>query len=192
MHRKPVRRLLAWLVDLATITVWVAITAAIGVPLFLATGVRTADPIVANLIGAAVMVIPVTLALSWLDSGSRRGSVGKRTLRISVVDRTTGLRVPFRRALLRTTLKVAVPWLIGHAAVYAIVFSSAVGQLPPSVWALTAVAYVMPIVYVVFLFVGSGRTPYDRIARTEVRDRREKPERRRIGESGQADHQVRS
>jgi hypothetical protein len=63
---------------------------------------------------------------------------------------------------------VAVPWTIGHAAVYGIVASGGESTVPVQVWLLTAVAYVLPIAYVVTLFVGSGRTPYDRIAGTAV------------------------
>jgi hypothetical protein len=188
MHRLPVSRILAWLIDVATVIGWVALTAAIGVPIFLATGRQTPDPIATNLIGAAVMIIPVTLALSWLDSGTRGGSMGKRAFRLSVVDRRSGLRVPFRRSLVRTTLKVAVPWLIGHAAVFAIVASSVGGQLPPWLWALTAAAYVLPIAYVVFLLVGTGRTPYDRMAGTLVRQIGAPGS----GVSGKANHQIRS
>jgi len=40
--------------------------------------------------------------------------------------------------------------------------------VPVSVWLLTVVAYVLPIMYVVSLFVGQGRTPYDLISGTVV------------------------
>jgi hypothetical protein len=33
---------------------------------------------------------------------------------------------------------------------------------------LTGLAYVLPIIYVVSVFVGTGRTPYDRLAGTVV------------------------
>ena len=80
----------------------------------------------------------------------------------------TGARVSWRRTLARNALKVAVPWTIGHAAAFNIVASSGASTVPVQVWLLTAVAYALPIVYVVTLFVGSGRTPYDRIAGTTV------------------------
>lgn len=43
----------------------------------------------------------------------------------------------------------------------------------PWVWALTAAAYVLPIIYAVSLFFGKDRTPYDRITGTEVTRRSE-------------------
>ena len=38
----------------------------------------------------------------------------------------------------------------------------------PAIRAVTALAYFLPIAYVASLFIGSGRTPYDRIIRTAV------------------------
>jgi hypothetical protein len=66
-------------------------------------------------------------------------------------------------AILRNTLKIGVPWTIGHAAVFSIAQAggSVPVPVPVSVWLLTVVAYVLPIMYVAFLFVGQGRTPYD-------------------------------
>ena len=120
-----------------------------------------------NLIASLILVVPVTLALAGLESSPREASLGKRVLRLRVVRVGTGAPVSLWRALARNTLKVAVPWIIGHAAVYGIVASSD-GTVPAPVWLLTAVAYVLPIAYLVSLFVGSGRTPYDRIAGTTV------------------------
>jgi len=66
-------------------------------------------------------------------------------------------------------LKIGVPWLLGHAAVYAIVLTSGTGARTPTwVWALTGAAYLLPLTYLVTVFAGSGRTPYDRLARTQV------------------------
>lgn len=95
--------------------------------------------------------------------------MGKRLRGLRVVDVDTGGRVSFGRALVRNVLKVGVPWLIGHAAVFAIVAASATTSVPPQVWVLTAAAYLLPLVYVGSLFVGSGRTHYDVAVRTAVR-----------------------
>ena len=55
---------------------------------------------------------------------------------------------------------------MGQAAVFAIVAASATGAIPISVSILTVPASVLPIVYVVSLFVGTGRIPSDRHAGT--------------------------
>lgn len=168
MSRHPWERLLAWLVDWACVLGWVAVTAAVGVPLFLSGATSGLSIVALHVVAAVVMVIPVTFALAALESSSREGSIGKRVRRLAVVNSRNGGRVSFGRALLRNSVKITIPWLLGHAAVFEIVSSSESGSVPPSIWILTAVAYVLPVVYVVSLFVRSGRTPYDRIARTTV------------------------
>ncbi|GAB3562457.1 RDD family protein [Spelaeicoccus albus] len=161
------RRLLAWLIDWACILGWVAITAAVGVPLYLA-GVIAPDGVLAlNLVAAFVMVIPVVFAAAICESGSSAATPGKRALRLIVISEVGPPR--FRAALARNMLKLGVPWLLGHAAVYAITStSSESATVPVGVWILTAAAYLIPSVWVVCLFAPGGRTPYDLITRTTV------------------------
>ncbi len=166
--RLPGNRLLAWTVDWACILVWVAITAAIGIPLFLAGVTGGLSTPALNVVATIVLVLPVTAGLALLEAGARESTFGKRVRRLRVVDARTGSPVPFGRTLLRNVMKVAIPWTLGHAAVYALVVSDPDAPPAVGVWVLTAVAYVLPIAYVVTLFVGNGRTPYDRLARTRV------------------------
>lgn len=65
----------------------------------------------------------------------------------------------FRGALARNAIKIALPWTLGQAAVYAIVASSTTGYVPPSIWMLTGAAHVLTVVYLTSLFIGTGRTP---------------------------------
>src|SRR5665647_1778336 len=155
-------------VDWFCILVWVAITAAIGVPLYLSGVTHSMGAVTLNLMAALIMVVPVTVGLTLLESSAREASVGKRTRHLLVVDAVTGSQVSFQRSILRTTLKIGVPWTIGHAAVFSMFQASGSGPAPASVWLLTVAAYVLPIIYVVSLFVGQGRTPYDLISGTVV------------------------
>jgi uncharacterized RDD family membrane protein YckC len=161
------RRLAAWLIDWTIILVWVGITAAIGVPLRLAGIVAPTGFGTLNLIAALVVVVPVVGGATWFESRSVAATPGKRVMRLRV--RTAGGRPSFRVALLRNTLKIGVPWLIGHAAVFAIVASSGTTDpVPVGVWLLTGAAYLIPIIWVGSLFVAGGRTPYDRVTGTDV------------------------
>lgn len=166
--RLPGDRILGWVVDCGCALAWVAVTAAVGVPLYVTGVTRLADPVALNVVAAAAVVIPVTVGLAWLESRSVEGTWGKRTRRLAVVTAAGRSRISFARALVRNVSKVMIPWLIGHAAVFSIVEASATGGVPVSVWILTGLAYVLPIVYIVSLFIGSGRTPYDRLAGTVV------------------------
>ena len=156
------------LVDWFCILAWVAITAAVGVPLYLSGLTHSVGAVASNLVAALMTVVPATVVLTLLESSPREASIGKRTRHLRVVDAVTGSRVSFQRSILRNTLKIGVPWTIGHASVFAIVQASGSRSVPVSVWLLTVVAYVLPITYIVSLFVGQGRTPCDLISSTVV------------------------
>lgn len=168
MVRHPWNRLFAWIIDWLAILVWVAVVAAVGIPLYLVGLIGTMPLLWLNLVAAVLLVVPVTLVLAKFESGAKEGSLGKRARRLKVVSARTGARLSFQQAIARNALKIALPWTIGHAAVYEIVTSSGNGVVPISVWILTAIAYVLPITYVVSLFFGTGRTPYDRLCRSIV------------------------
>ncbi|WP_243062088.1 RDD family protein [Humibacter sp. RRB41] len=167
MHRHPWRRLLAWLIDWVCVLVWVGILVAIGVPLYLSGVTGGVGPISLNVISGLVLVVPVTVVLAALEASRSGATLGKRVLHLRVQTHQDA-RVSFGRALARNALKIALPWAVGHVAVIAIVVSSEAGSVPPWVWVVTIAAYVLPIAYVVALFVRSGRTPYDAAAGTSV------------------------
>ena len=148
--------------------VWVAIVAAVGVPLYVAGAIRLDGFVAQNLVGLTV-VAPIVVAAAWCESRRGGATPGKRALRLSVeVADGSGGRASFPRALLRNTLKIGVPWLIGHAAVFALLDSSASGTPPAwSLWLLAA-AYVLPVLWLLSLFTPGSRTVYDPIAATRV------------------------
>lgn len=165
MNPEAWRRIAAWLVDWLCFLVWLALVAAIGIPLYLAGVTGQWSVVTANVVSALVTAVPLTVFLAVLESGTRQASVGKRVLGLKVVGVRDGGRLSFGSALLRNALKVAVPWTIGHAAAIALVGSATIG---PGLATLTAAAYVLPLVYVVTLFAGTGRTPYDRAGGAKV------------------------
>jgi hypothetical protein len=132
--RHPWNRLLAWAIDWACVLVWVGVTAAIGVPLYLA-GITTQLSVGAlNVVAAVVLIVPVTFVLAASESSSHQATVGKRLRRLTVADVRTGRRVSYPRALARNALKIVLPWSIGRAAVFGIVDASASGTLRPRIW----------------------------------------------------------
>jgi uncharacterized RDD family membrane protein YckC len=164
--RYPWRRIAAWLVDWACILGWVAVTAAVGVPLYLAGIISPAGTVALNVVGAIVIVLPVVIALALFESSRRAATPGKRVLGLRVCAHDA--RPAFLRALGRNALKIGLPWLIGHAAVFALVTQNAPGRMPAWVWIYPALAYVIPIAWIVSLFLPSGRTAYDIVTRTTV------------------------
>lgn len=167
MNPEAWRRIVAWLVDWLCFLVWLALVAAIGIPLYLAGVTGQWSAVTTNVVSALVTAVPLTIFLAVLESGTRQASVGKRVLGLKVVTARDGGRLSFASALLRNALKIAVPWTIGHAAAIALVGSGST-TVGPGLVALIAAAYVLPLVYVVTLFVGEGRTPYDRAGGARV------------------------
>ena len=163
--RHPFNRIVAWLLDWLIILLWVGIIAAIGSLVYNQTHTAL-TPGLGNVLGFVTLIAPVTLALAWRESSARQATPGKRLRRLRVVRSVSRDRVRFGRALARNVLKIALPWELGHIVVFAIVGSD--GTAFDWIIALAAVAYALPIVYVVTLFIGDGRTAYDRATGTEV------------------------
>lgn len=163
----------ALIIDWLCILVWVAVVAAVGVPLYLSGLTDDLSTAAANLIAAVVLVVPVTIVLALLESGARQATVGKRIRHLQVVYVDTGKQVPFRRTLLRNAIKIAVPWTIGHVVVYGLAKPGAGGTIPVWLWITTVAAYVLPLAFVASLLIRRGRTPYDWAAHTLVVGRRQ-------------------
>jgi len=166
--REPFARVGAWLIDLLCISGWVAMLAVVGAALYFAKVVPALGVWAGNAVSFLVLVMPVTVALARFESGSREATIGKHARGLRVVDVDGRSQVSFGRALLRNAVKVAVPWGLGHVVVYGLAGSASSGSVPVWLVVATAAAYVLPAVYVVTLFLGNGRTPYDRLSRTIV------------------------
>jgi len=149
LYRIAARRLAAWLVDWLIIAVYAAALIPLGVLLN-----RTVTLAVAalNIMAFFVLVVPVTAWLAWWEH-ARAATPGKLLLRLRVTPRPG-----FGKALARNALKVALPWEVAHTGVYLLTYSDdrAVGTV------LAVGAQLVALWFVVTLFVGDGRTPYDR------------------------------
>jgi uncharacterized RDD family membrane protein YckC len=159
------RRLVAFAIDWCCMLGWVAVVAAVGIPLYLAGAIQLTGALAQNLIGLTV-VVPIVLAAAWCESHARGATPGKLALRLRVVRRNERLSFPW--ALLRNTLKLGVPWIIGHVAVFALVDTSASGTTPAWVLWLLVAAYVLPVLWVISLLLPGAHTIYDRLTSTDV------------------------
>lgn len=134
-----------------------------------------------------VLIAPVTAWLAGWERGARAASPGKRLLRLRVATAITGTggtpttgnrgRAPGnaattvvtgRAALVRNALKVALPWELGHTAAYLLADPDAGAAAVRLGSACGVLASAIPLAYLATLFVGVGRTPYDRLAGTVV------------------------
>jgi uncharacterized RDD family membrane protein YckC len=168
------RRVAAFGVDYGFIVVYLGFLALVGA-LGRTAGVLPGDVatpagrVVAQLVGFAVLTLPVTAWFAGWEATPGGATPGKRLLGLRVL--TTGhdgLSPP--RSLLRTALKITVPWELAHTAVWNLLAwpgePSALDTL------LLGLANAAIVVDLVSLFVGSRRTPYDRVAGTFVAELR--------------------
>ncbi|TDE90047.1 RDD family protein [Occultella glacieicola] len=115
---------------------------------------------------SAVPPILATVLAARRESGPAGATWGKRrfALRVRTAD---GGPVPFGRALLRNTLKIAIPWQLGHAVAIGAAFGG-YDDGDPATIAATVLTYPVIGVMIAGVLVGQGRTYYDRIAGSTV------------------------
>jgi uncharacterized RDD family membrane protein YckC len=162
------RRVAAFAVDYGVILVYLGLLVLVGV-LGRAVGVlptevtTPAGRVVAQLAGFALLTLPVSLWFAGWEA-TQGATPGKRVLGLRVVT-TGGQRLGWPRSLLRTALKFTLPWELAHTAVWnMLAWPGDGGSVVDMV--LLGVANAVIVVDLVSLFVGTRRTPYDRIAGT--------------------------
>ena len=155
--------MLAGLIDLGLALAWALVVAAVGVPLYLTGRTAAVGPLALNLVGLALVVLPVTVALTLLECGRYEATPGKLKFGLRVRVDPTGARLSWQRSLLRNLLKLGVPWSLGHLAAIALAGG---GGVDAQIGAILSMA--VPIAYLITLFTGGGRTVYDRLAGTMV------------------------
>jgi uncharacterized RDD family membrane protein YckC len=140
-----------------------AVVAAAGAVLYVSGITRDLDPVLGNAIGFITLIVPITLAAAGFDGTARHATPGKRALRLRIESRGDG--PGFARGLLRNAVKYALPWELGHTAVFALVGSTRAPTLGVTI--VLIAAYGIPILSLVLLLV-TGRALHDRVARTSV------------------------
>ena len=112
------------------------------------------------------LTLPITLYFARAESLPRGATFGKRALGLRVIT-MGGDRVPFRCALLRAALKFT-PWEIAHTTLWQTPGWPVEPRLTAFHWLGYGLSLLLSAWYVVTLFAGRHRTPYDRIAGTRV------------------------
>ncbi len=160
------RRIAATGVDYVTVVPWLVLLGGAGACLRwsgVPIGVTHTwqGRLLAQLLVDMVLTIPVTLWLAWWEA-NRHSTPGKRLLGLRV-DAVDG-HLPFRRAVLRSAFKVALPWELAHAAIW----QTRGREITTLAVVLVGLTYLLAGVEIVLLW-RSGRPVHDRLARTVVR-----------------------
>ena len=164
------RRLVAFGVDYGIIAAYLGALVLVGVlgravDLLPSTVTTPGARIIGQLAGIVVLTVPVTLWSAWWEAAPRGATPGKRLLGLRV-SRLDGGTLSWPRSLLRSTVRIAVPWELAHTGVWNSLAWP--GPEVPLNLALFAVANGLLVLNLVLLFVGARRPLYDRLAGTVV------------------------
>lgn len=165
-------RLLAFTLDYLVIAAYAlglaAVTLLAANPLRGPLTALLATPASRDAVAFVTMVLPVSLYFALQEGSARQGTWGKRRLglRVTGVD---GGPLPMGRALVRAAVKF-LPWQIAHTCLFHIPGWPLAPAAPPA-WVIAGFGLVWLLVlgYLAMLaFSKSHRTPYDRLAGSEV------------------------
>ncbi len=163
------RRIAAYSLDYLVIAIYAGTLFGVSVALFHGIPDAPRSPVVGQLIGFVALTAPVALYFAFCEASAWQGTIGKRILRLRVTD-PAGRRATLRRTLLRAAVKF-MPWELAHTYVHQIISLSQSDpdlRLPRWIQLALVMSLVLAGWYVASLFMGSRRTPYDRISGTVV------------------------
>jgi uncharacterized RDD family membrane protein YckC len=163
----PLRRIGAWLLDYLLIAAYLVLLTAVSLALRASpaqAGFNSAmsQPATAEILGFFLLTVPVVLYFALLEASPHRSTLGKRALRLAVVQRD-GRRLSVARALLREAVRF-LPWELSHALLWRVALSQDRASISLWVTAGFGVVYALVLLYLVTLLIGSHRTVYDRLA----------------------------
>jgi uncharacterized RDD family membrane protein YckC len=165
------RRLSAFGVDYLAIAAYIG--ALWGVSTALASANITpadasADPVRGQLMGFALLTLPVLLYFALWEGSARQATPGKWAFGLTVVS-SGGGRLPWSRSLLRSSLKF-LPWELAHTSLWRIPgWPAQVETIPAGPLVGLVTAWILAAAYVVAALLStSRRTPYDRAAGSTV------------------------
>ncbi len=166
------RRLLAFLVDYGVMVLFVAVVSAAGFAIRSRLGVTSSAPtefqqkLLSHALVFATIMLPILFYFAVSESSRWQATIGKRVLRLQVTDDHGG-----RPRLLRTLLRNAVkfsPWELAHTGVWHVPGTPFVSEPGAFSWGLWIAALLLALWWFASIWLGDGRTPYDRIAGTVV------------------------
>lgn len=126
------------------------------------------DPAFGQVLGFALLTLPVVLYFTLSENGKHAATLGKRRFRLRVV--SNGLtRAGFAKLLIRNCMKF-FPWETAHFFVFRLVQFTRAGAEPPD-WILTGLLFSqgLALLYLAcFFFTKNNRSLYELISFTRV------------------------
>ncbi len=166
------RRLLAFLVDYGVMVLFVVVISAVGFAIRSQLGVTSSGSmtfqqrLLAQALVFATVMLPILLYFAVSESSRWQATIGKRVLRLQVTDDHGG-RPRLLRTLLRTAVKFS-PWELAHTGVWHVPGTPFVSEPAAFSYGIWITALLLALWWFASIWLGDGRTPYDRVAGTVV------------------------
>ena len=164
-----IRRLAAFAIDYLCIAAYIGCLTFVSMT-FLVSDFAPPDQLLGKLTGHLqgfiLLTLPVWLYFTLQEHSSAQATFGKRALKLRVEDLSAS-KPGFARSAIRNAIRF-LPWEIAHAAIWYVPGRPFFDHMPVINLAICSTALIVALGFVVFLFVGSGRTPYDFVAGTKV------------------------
>jgi len=168
-NKAPITRILAYSIDYGIIALYIGALVAANVFLFESTfrvPLTIADKIQGHAFAFATLTLPVLLYFIIMESGSKNATFGKFLMKLQVRG-ISGKRPKLRAVIIRNVIKF-LPWEFSHAAIWYVPGRPFLDPMPTTNLIICTAAIIVAGIYILSLFVGSGRTPYDRISKTHI------------------------
>lgn len=153
------RRILAFFIDILILAAYASLLF-----FFVSPFVRpwfAASPLQAELAGFLLLTLPFVLYFVICEASRWSGSIGKRMVKLRVVDNKSKERLTLGQSLKRSVLKF-LPWELAHFAIWnSFIFES---NLSGAAMGALVLCYALVIIYIVGLLRKSHRPLYDRAA----------------------------
>jgi uncharacterized RDD family membrane protein YckC len=129
------------------------------------TALFTASAAIAEITGAILITLPITLYFILCESSRHMGSIGKRKMGLAVTN-DSGERIRFRRSFTRTIIKF-IPWELAHFAIWRLRLPSHFSE--SYLLEILFGANIMVLLYIIMPVLNKDRKSlYDWIAGTMV------------------------
>lgn len=112
------------------------------------------------------LTLPVWLYFTVLETGEPSATLGKRLMKLRVASTGEG-GIRFGQVAIRNAIKFA-PWEIAHAAIWYVPQRPFLDPMPILNLAACIMSCGIALLFAFSLFIGDGRTPYERLSRTRV------------------------
>lgn len=117
-------------------------------------------------VASSVPPVAATIIAARAESGHSNATWGKRRESLRVIS-VKGSPVSFGRALWRNTIKIAIPWTLGHVVAFGVA-NGGFERGDSMTLAATVLVYALILATVLMGMLGSGRALHDRLGGTRV------------------------